>query len=167
LQIACERRRNIFRKVLLTPVICCAEVFSVKRHHSPSGKKPRRAGSRVGPLLAWRSSSKICEEIAMPNEIGATRLSEREQSAAIREVHILWITGGLSCDGDSVSITAATQPSIEDVMLGAIPGLPKVYLHNAVLAYEVGDEFMAPFHKAARGELDNYVVVMEGSIPNE
>jgi hydrogenase small subunit len=103
----------------------------------------------------------------MPNDIGATRLSEREQSAAIREVHILWITGGLSCDGDSVSITAASQPSIEDVMLGSIAGLPKVHLHNAVLAYEVGDEFMAPFHQAARGELDNYVVVMEGSIPNE
>ena len=26
---------------------------------------------------------------------------------------------------------------------------------------------MAPFHKAARGELDNFVLVMEGSIPNE
>ena len=44
---------------------------------------------------------------------------------------------GLGCDGDSVSITAATQPSIEDVLLGAIPGLPKVHLHNPVLAYEM------------------------------
>ena len=76
-----------------------------------------------------------------------------EHKPAIEEVHILWITGGLGCDGDSVSITAATQPSLEDVMLGAIPGLPKVHLHNPVLAYTVGDEFMAPFHKAARGEL--------------
>jgi len=90
-----------------------------------------------------------------------------EHKPAIEEVHILWITGGLGCDGDSVSITAATLPSIEDVMLGAIPGLPKVHLHNAVLAYEVGDEFMAPFHKAARGELENFVLVLEGSIPNE
>ena len=39
-------------------------------------------------------------------------------------------------DGDSVSITAATLPSIEDVVMGAIPGLPKVHLHNPVLAYE-------------------------------
>ena len=90
-----------------------------------------------------------------------------EHTPAIDEVHILWITGGLGCDGDTVSITAATQPSIEDVMLGAIPGLPKVHLHNPVLAYDVGDDFMAPFHKAARGELDNFVLVMEGSIPNE
>ena len=65
-----------------------------------------------------------------------------EHKPAIEEVHILWITAGLGCDGDSVSITAATQPSIEDVVLGAIPGLPKVHLHNPVLAYEVGDDFM-------------------------
>jgi hydrogenase small subunit len=90
-----------------------------------------------------------------------------ENRPTIDEVHILWITAGLGCDGDSVSITAATQPSIEDVLLGAIPGLPKVHLHNPVLAYTVGDEFLAPFHKAARGELQNFVLVLEGSIPNE
>ena len=48
-----------------------------------------------------------------------------EHKPAISEVHILWITGGLGCDGDSVSITAASQPSIEDVVLGAIPGCPR------------------------------------------
>src|SRR6478672_8974900 len=90
-----------------------------------------------------------------------------ENKPAIDEVHILWITAGLGCDGDSVSITAATQPSIEDVILGAIPGLPKVHLHNPVLAYTVGAEFLEPFHKAARGELQNFVLVLEGSIPNE
>ncbi len=90
-----------------------------------------------------------------------------QRPPALKEVHILWITGGLGCDGDSVSITAASQPSIEDVALGAIPGLPKVHLHNPVLAYENGDEFMKPFHQAANGELDNFVLVMEGSIPNE
>jgi hydrogenase small subunit len=85
----------------------------------------------------------------------------------LAEVHILWITAGLSCDGDSVSITAASEPSIEDVLLGAVPGLPKVHLHNPVLAYTVGGEFMKPFHQAASGELDNFVLVVEGSIPNE
>ena len=48
-----------------------------------------------------------------------------QNPSAVAEVHILWITAGLGCDGDSVSITAATQPSIEDVLLGAIPGCPK------------------------------------------
>jgi hydrogenase small subunit len=85
----------------------------------------------------------------------------------VKELDILWITAGLSCDGDSVSITAATQPSIEDILLGALPGLPKVRLHNPVLAYDVGADFLKPFHAAADGKLDPFVLVIEGSIPNE
>ena len=41
-------------------------------------------------------------------------------------LHLLWINAGLSCDGDSVSLTNATLPSVEDIVMGAIPGLPKV-----------------------------------------
>jgi hydrogenase small subunit len=85
----------------------------------------------------------------------------------IKEIDILWITGGLSCDGDTIAITAATQPSIEDVVKGAIPGIPKVNLYNPVLAYEVGDEFMAHFHQAAAGQRNPFILVVEGSIPNE
>ena len=40
-------------------------------------------------------------------------------------VHILWMNGGLGCDGDSVALTAATQPSIEEIALGALPGPPR------------------------------------------
>ncbi|MGH2409138.1 MAG: hydrogenase expression protein HypE [Chloroflexota bacterium] len=87
--------------------------------------------------------------------------------AAVEEVHILWISELLSCDGDSVSITAAMQPSLEDVVMGNIPGLPKVHLYNKVLAYENGDEFMQAFYRAEKGELDPFVLVIEGSIPNE
>src|SRR5690242_4303003 len=90
-----------------------------------------------------------------------------QKAPAVSDVHIVWITAGLGCDGDSVSITAATQPSLEDVVLGAIPGLPKVHLHNPVLAYEVGDDFMKYWHMAAEGNLDPFVLVMEGSVPNE
>ena len=88
---------------------------------------------------------------------------------AVDELHILWISEGMSCDGDSVSVTAASLPSIEDVVLGAIPGLPRVHLHNKVLSPSVGgEEFIAPFRAAARGELDRpFVLVIEGSIPNE
>ena len=83
------------------------------------------------------------------------------------DVHILWISEGMSCDGDTVSITAAQQPSIEDVVLGLIPGLPKVHLHNKVLAYETGKDFLEPFFAGTRDELGPFVLVIEGSIPNE
>jgi hydrogenase small subunit len=89
-------------------------------------------------------------------------------ATGVDEVHILWISEGLSCDGDTVSITAAAQPAIEDVVRGLVPGLPRVHLHNKVLAYELGGEpFLAAFRKAARGELEPFVLVIEGSIPNE
>jgi hydrogenase small subunit len=51
--------------------------------------------------------------------------------------------------------------------MGAIPGLPTVHLHNPVLAYEVGDDFMKHWYDAAEGKLDPFVLVVEGSIPNE
>jgi hydrogenase small subunit len=85
----------------------------------------------------------------------------------IETIDILWITAGLSCDGDTVAMTAATQPSIEDVVLGAIPGVPRVTLYNPCLAYDNGDDFMRHFHDAAAGRRDPFILVVEGSIPNE
>jgi hydrogenase small subunit len=85
----------------------------------------------------------------------------------LKEIDILSITGGLGCDGDTIAMTAATQPSIEDVVLGGIPGIPKVNFHNPFLAYEVGEDFMKFFHDAAAGRIEPFILVIEGSIPNE
>src|SRR5947207_5330608 len=90
-----------------------------------------------------------------------------DRPSDVKEIHVVWMTTGLSCDGDSVSTTAASLPSIEDIVLGAIPGLPKVHLHNPVLAYEVGDDFMSYWYQAEEGRLDPFLLVVEGSIPNE
>jgi hydrogenase small subunit len=90
------------------------------------------------------------------------------RTPAVKEVDVLWITAGLSCDGDSIAITGATQPSLEDVVLGNLPGIPKVNLHHPVLATAVGEEFLRPFRLAALGDSKNpYVLVLEGSVPNE
>jgi hydrogenase small subunit len=88
-------------------------------------------------------------------------------SPVVEEVHVVWLTAGLGCDGDTISITAATQPSIEDLILGAIPGLPRVKLYNPVLAYQNGDDYLRLIHAAANGELTPFILVVEGSIPNE
>jgi hydrogenase small subunit len=82
-------------------------------------------------------------------------------------VHVLWLTSGLSCDGESVSLTAATNPSLEELLRGAIPGQPRIALYNPLLAYDVGDDYLRAWHRAARGELDPFVLVVEGSVPNE
>jgi hydrogenase small subunit len=64
-------------------------------------------------------------------------------------------------------MTAATQPSIEDIVLGSMPWIPKVRLHNPFLAIENGDDFLSPFHQAADGKLAPFILVVAGSIPNE
>ncbi|MGI8512498.1 MAG: hydrogenase expression protein HypE [Solirubrobacteraceae bacterium] len=81
--------------------------------------------------------------------------------------HVLWMTVGLSCEGDSVAMTSATNPSLEDIITQAIPGMPKVVIHNQVIAYEVGDEFIQAWFDAEEGKLDPFVLVIEGSVPNE
>jgi hydrogenase small subunit len=85
----------------------------------------------------------------------------------ISEISILWISAGLSCDGDSIAMTAATQPSIEDLLSGAIPWTPRVNLYNPFLAPENGEEFLNYFHRGAAGEMDPFILVIEGSIPDE
>ena len=85
----------------------------------------------------------------------------------VDQVHVVWITAGLSCDGDTIAMTAASLPSVEELVAGAVPGVPRILLHNPVLAYETGDEFMQFMSDAADGKLDPFLLVVEGSIPNE
>ncbi len=85
----------------------------------------------------------------------------------LNEVHVFWIAG-MSCDGCSIAATGATNPSVEDLLLGRIPNLPKVILHHPVLSPGAGTEFIRPFRKAVNGELGApYVVVLEGSVPDD
>jgi hydrogenase small subunit len=49
-------------------------------------------------------------------------------------------------------MTTATQPGMEDIIFGA---------------YENGDEFLRRFRRAAAGEVDPFILVIEGSIPDE
>ncbi|MDT5180167.1 MAG: hydrogenase small subunit, partial [Mycobacterium sp.] len=99
-------------------------------------------------------------------------LTEAAKKAEETLIHVLWINAGLSCDGDSVALTGATQPSVEEIALGALPGLPQVAVHWPLIDFECGpnggaDDFLSWFFKADRGELEPFVLVVEGSIPNE
>jgi hydrogenase small subunit len=82
-------------------------------------------------------------------------------------IHVVWLTSGLGCDGESVAMTAATTPSLEDLLHGILPGAPRMVIYNPLLAYETGEEFMDHFHRAAAGGLNPFVLVLEGSVPNE
>ncbi len=64
-------------------------------------------------------------------------------------------------------MTSATNPSLEDIIQGVIPGMPRVVIHTPVLAYENGAEFLQAWYDAEAGKLDPFVLILEGSIPNE
>jgi Ni,Fe-hydrogenase I small subunit len=66
----------------------------------------------------------------------APRQSETEQITA----HVLWMTIGLSCEGDSVAMTSATNPSLEDIIQGVIPGMPRVVVQQGNFATEYGSD---------------------------
>jgi hydrogenase small subunit len=103
------------------------------------------------------------------SRMAQTRSQAQETIATsqLDEIDILWITAGLGCDGDTIAMTGATQPSIEEILAGAIPGIPRVKLHNPLLAFATGEEFLEPFRLAAHGDFGPFILVVEGSIPDE
>ena len=85
----------------------------------------------------------------------------------LTEVHVFWVAG-MSCDGCTIAVSGATAPSVEELLGGTIPGLPKVVLHHPVLSVDAGHGFVEPFAQAVAGTLRApYVVVLEGSIPDD
>ncbi|MBW3623660.1 MAG: hydrogenase expression protein HypE [Armatimonadetes bacterium] len=91
----------------------------------------------------------------------------RDVLEPLDKVYAFWLSG-MSCDGCTISALGATEPSVEELLTGAMPGLPVLILHHYATAIESGDHFTHEMEKAAKGELDApYVVVYEGSIPDE
>ena len=85
----------------------------------------------------------------------------------ISQVHAFWLAG-MSCDGCSIAAVGAQSPSVEQLISGAIPGLPPVVLHHPVLDVEAGERFIAPYRQAKAGNLGApYVVIYEGSVADE
>ncbi len=85
----------------------------------------------------------------------------------LEKVHAFWFAG-MSCDGCTVSVTGAQAPSVESLLLGAHPGLPRLILHHPVVNVESGPSYMRAHEMAMKGELDApYVIILEGSITDE
>jgi len=85
----------------------------------------------------------------------------------LEKVHVFWFAG-MSCDGCSISVTGAQSPSVESLLMGAHPGLPRVVIHHPVLQVESGPNYFYAHALALQGKLDApYVIVLEGSISDE
>jgi hydrogenase small subunit len=99
--------------------------------------------------------------------MSATEFIPNQNATEAVTAHVIWMTSGQGCDGDSVAMTSATNPSLEDIIQGVIPGMPRVVIHTPVLAYENGAEFLQAWYDAEAGKLDPFVLILEGSVPNE
>lgn len=86
---------------------------------------------------------------------------------AATQLTVLWITAGLGCDGESIAITASTQPGLEDIVMGGLPGIPKIHFLNPFYCYENAEEYIAYLERAATNMLGEFILVVEGSIPDE
>ena len=78
--------------------------------------------------------------------------SRHGDTLPIADISILWITAGLGCDGDTIAMTAATQPSIEDLVSGA-PSLDPEGQASTILSSptKTGDDFMPLLPPGRRG----------------
>jgi hydrogenase small subunit len=99
--------------------------------------------------------------------MASVQFTPNQEATEAITAHVLWMTSGQGCDGDSVAMTSATNPSLEDIITGAIPGMPTVVVHTPVLAYEQGAEFLQAWYDAEEGKLDPFVLILEGSLGNE
>jgi hydrogenase small subunit len=85
----------------------------------------------------------------------------------LEKVHVFWFAG-MSCDGCTVSVTGAQAPSVESLLMGAHPGLPRVILHHPVVNVESGPNYLRAHELAVQGKLGApYAIVLEGSITDE
>ena len=127
----------------------------------PSPLEREVLAERVGPVDLLSSSA--------DRELHKDPAAGREGAllGPIKVVHALWLAG-MSCDGCSVAVTGATSPSVEDLLTGRLPGVPRLVLHHPVISTEAGEAFMKNYELAAEGKLNApYVVIYEGSIANE
>ncbi|MEM1639992.1 MAG: hypothetical protein QXN05_04320 [Acidilobaceae archaeon] len=81
--------------------------------------------------------------------------------------NIIWFEAQ-SCTGDTGSLLLATDPNVIQVLAGHLhvvgPGAVALLYHDAVMP-QWGEEALEILRKAIAGELDPFVLVVEGSIP--
>lgn len=120
-----------------------------------SGSHPNQMGNVAGATM-----EELHERIL---QSGGRHIME----GPLKKIYAFWLSG-MSCDGCTISALGATEPSVEELLTGAMPGMPMLILHHYATAMESGDHFTHAMVKAERGELDSpYVIIYEGSIPDE
>ena len=136
-------------------VPCAGPPFGRRARHRPrrrvaparhARRAPRVPGRARGPHPR-RARHRATASAPAPRD-AADRVHPGPARSERQLVHVVWMTSGLGCDGDTVALTAATSPSLEDLLTGAIPGMPGVVIYNPMLAFETGEDLMRAWYDA-------------------
>lgn len=128
---------------------------------------------RLGPVEVFHDHAEL-GDFGMPTRAYMEDMLEpvaagtaASRLGPLEKIHVFWFAG-MSCDGCSIAVTGASAPSVESLLLGAHPGLPRVILHHPVLNVESGPNYLRAHEMAVAGQLDApYAIVLEGSISDE
>ena len=89
------------------------------------------------------------------------------ENLSVEKINVIWLQGQ-GCTGCTVSLTGATHPSLADLLTGYIPQAANVNLvFHPTIMLPHGKEAVDVLRSAVKGELDPFVLVLEGAIPDE
>ncbi|HEX2028005.1 MAG TPA: hypothetical protein VHF25_08410 [Nitriliruptorales bacterium] len=128
----------------------------------------------LGPVSRYNMDNEELGDFGKPSRTFMEHMLEPTAEAGtgmrigpLEKVHAFWFAG-MSCDGCTITATGAHAPSVESLLLGAHPGIPRVILHHPVVNVESGPNYFYAHELALKGELDApYVIILEGSISDE
>ncbi len=120
--------------------------------------------------LSRRDFLKASAALALLSSINWAEAAEKAVEAVAKgKINIIWFESQ-SCTGDTTSLIQATNPSIVDVLVGKFfkvgPGTVAIPFHDTIMP-EWGEQAVEILRMAERGAFDPYVLVIEGSIPDE
>ena len=90
---------------------------------------------------------------------------EGRVAASLEKAWVLWLEGG-GCDGCTMSVLGATSPRLEELLGGGLTRTT-IELVHPVLALDSGAGFLSVLERARRGEVQPYVLVVEGAVFDE
>ena len=124
-------------------------------------------GTSTGRPVSELSDYDPFAPIAMRSRVPSTEPPNRMRLGPLEKLYLIWMVGG-SCDGCTIAVAGATNPPVEHLLNGIVPGLPRLELIHTVVSTESGPEWVENLYMAERGELDApFVITWEGSMFDE
>ncbi|HWC11566.1 MAG TPA: hypothetical protein VG455_10115 [Acidimicrobiales bacterium] len=149
--------------------------FDVRREVRMADQTPaQRLLDALGPVHGFHGDDPDIGDFGLPSRATSEVMLQPQSTRShlsrlgpLEKIHVFWFAG-MSCDGCTVSVTGAENPTLESLLLGAHPGVPRLILHSPLTNMESGPHYLKAHEKALKGELDApYVIVLEGSATDE